>query len=332
MEIKIDLIFLILFSFIFFYFGGKISIKFKLLDYPNKRKMHKYPIPFSGGLIISIIFLITVYLSNFNEFYNNNILVYGFLVALFGLIDDKFNVNVGSKLILQLLPILILVYLNQLKIDTLIGFPFLGDINLGSFNYIFTILCVYLLLNSSNYLDGIDGSLSISFLISLIFLFIFIDEKNFELRDFITYLIIPVVIFLLFNFGLFNLPKIFLGNSGSQLLGYILAFTIISSYINYNVDLGILIWLLSFQVYEFVSINLIRLQKRKKIFKPAKDHIHHLIFNKSKSIFLTNIILLFVQIILIAYGSIVNIFFGQEISITFFVILFFIFYMLRKRL
>ena len=115
MDIKTNFFLLILCSFIFFYFGAKISIKFKLLDYPNKRKMHKYPIPFSGGLVISLIFLISVYLSNFNDVYHNNILVYGFLVALFGLIDDKFNVNVGSKLILQLLPILILVYLNQLK-------------------------------------------------------------------------------------------------------------------------------------------------------------------------------------------------------------------------
>ena len=188
------------------------------------------------------------------------------------------------------------------------------------------------MLNSSNYLDGIDGLLPISFLISLIFLYIFIDEKNFELKNFITYLIIPVGIFLLFNFNLFNLPKVFLGNSGSQLLGFILAFTMISSYINYNFELGILIWLLSFQVYEFISINLIRFQKQKNIFKPGKDHIHHLIYNKSKSIFLTNIILLFVQIILMTSGIIVNIFFGQEISISYFVILFFIFYIFRKKI
>ena len=54
------------------------------MDYPNKRKIHNYPIPFTGGLIISIIYLIAVYLSDFNEVYNNKILVYGFLVALFG--------------------------------------------------------------------------------------------------------------------------------------------------------------------------------------------------------------------------------------------------------
>lgn len=319
-------------SFVLFYFGSKFSVKLNLLDYPNKRKIHNYPIPFTGGLIISIIYLIAVYLSDFNEVYNNNILVYGFLIALFGLIDDKFNLNVGSKLVLQIFPIIILVYLHQLKLDILLDLPLLGDVSLGSFKYIFTILCVYLLLNSSNYLDGMDGLLTISILISLFFLYIFVVDKDFELKYFIEYLIIPLIIFLFFNFGFNGLPKIFLGDSGSQLLGYILAFTIISSYINYNLKLGIIVWLLSFQVYEFLSVNLIRFLKQKNIFQPGKDHIHHLIYIRSKSIFWTNIIILIIQVALIIFGIVIYSIFGQKISLVLFVISFFIFFICRKKL
>ena len=323
---------LILLSFFLFLFGANISTKLKLLDYPKKRKIHNLPIPFTGGIIISIIYLFVVQITNFDEQIHNQILIYGFVIAVFGLIDDKYNLNVGSKLILQLFPIVILVFISDTKIETLNNFPVFGDVSLGSFDYIFTILCIYFLINSSNYIDGLDGILGISFLISTISLFLYINSLNFEISKFIIYLIIPVLVFLLFNFKFLKLPKIFLGDSGSFLLGYVLSFLMIVANKNYNVDLGVIIWFLSFQVYEFLSVNFARLQNGQNLFKPGQDHVHHLIFKATNSTLVTNLYLLAIQIFLISVGCLTFKFFMTEISIVLFLLLFFLYFFCRKKI
>ena len=227
---------------------------------------------------------------------------------------------------------LILIFLNDIKINELRNIPIFGNIELGSFNYIFTILCVYLLINSSNYLDGFDGVLSISIITSFVFLLISIDNINLEISNFIIFLLIPIIVFTFFNLNMFGLSKIFLGDSGSNLLGYILAFTVIIAYLEYNIDIGTIIWLLSFQLYEFLSVNILRIQRRKNLFLPTKDHIHHIIFKKTKSKLLTNFYLLFIQIFLISFGFFTQINYGQKISIYFFLTFFLIFFFLRKKL
>ena len=70
---------------------------------------------------------------------------------------DKFILNVGSKLIFQLLPIIYLVFYSNIFLEDIGNYPLVGTLELGSFAQIFTVLCVYFLINASNYLDGLDG-------------------------------------------------------------------------------------------------------------------------------------------------------------------------------
>ena len=160
----------------------------------------------------------------------------------------------------------------------------IGGLELGSFSLIFTILCVYFLINASNYLDGLDGVLATNFLISLCSLFVFNKNLYFDFSNFIFFISIPVFIFLLFNLSIFKFTKMFLGDSGSFLIGYTLSFTMILAYKEYGVDISLIVWSLSFLVYEFLCVNLIRLFNKKPLFKASRDHIHHLIFKKNNSI------------------------------------------------
>ena len=294
--------FIVLFSF------AKISYKLKLVDLPNKRKIHTKATAYTGGIAISVILLIGIIL--FDDFNRDlsSILSIAFLIAIVGLIDDKYHLNIGGKLSLQTIPIIYLVVFENLILNNIGEYGYFS-LELGAFALPFTFLSVLFLINSFNYFDGVDGMLgctSISVIINLYFLaslqnsHFLVSEQN--IQFFLIILLIPLGIFLFFNFSILKLPKLFLGDGGSLLLGFIISFILIY-FANKNFIHPILLaWSIVIFVYEFLSINIIRLKNEQKIFKAGKDHLHHIILKKTKSIFLTNFIISFSNIFLFAIG------------------------------
>ena len=119
---------------------------------------------------------------------------------------------------------------------------------------------------------------------------------------FIIILILPLFLFLFFNFSIFKLPKLFLGDSGSLLLGFILSFILIY-FAKKNITHPIILaWSVSLFVYEFLCVNLKRLENKKNLFKPGLDHFYYFILNKTKSILLTNLYLFASNTILFTIG------------------------------
>lgn len=326
----------ILLNFIVMFVCGKISYKLNLVDLPNKRKIHSRMTAYTGGIAISIILLIGI--SLFNNFYPSLTLILsiGFLISIVGLIDDKYNLNIGGKLSLQIIPIFYLVIIENFTLNQ-IGNYGLFSLELGTFAIPFTFLSVLFLINAFNYFDGIDGilgSTSISVLLILYFLVnenssnILVTEQN--IKFFIVTILIPIVIFLFFNFSFFNLPKLFLGDGGSLLLGFIVSFILIY-FANQNFIHPILLaWSVVIFVYEFLSINIIRLKNNQGLFKAGQDHLHHILFKKTKSIFLTNIIISLANIILFLVGYLSLLFINELASFSLFIILFIVFLIIRN--
>ena len=102
------------FSFLTIYFVSKISYRLNLLDIPSDRKKHKRPVPYTGGVALGLIFLFIVLVTDYRNQDLNLILTYSFLISVFGLIDDKYNVSVGAKLCLEIIPILVLIFFTNL--------------------------------------------------------------------------------------------------------------------------------------------------------------------------------------------------------------------------
>ena len=102
----------ILLSFIIFILFALFSYKFQFVDVPNDRKIHSKPTAYSGGIAISIILLCAL---QFFETFNildrklNLILSTAFLTSVIGFIDDRYHLNVGGKLSLQIVPIFYLI-------------------------------------------------------------------------------------------------------------------------------------------------------------------------------------------------------------------------------
>ena len=94
----------IILNFIFIRF----SHIYNLLDYPNYRKKHIKPTPYTGGIVLSISYLIIVYITDYDDL-ENMILSFGFLISLAGFLDDKIHLDPGTKIILQFIIIILVV-------------------------------------------------------------------------------------------------------------------------------------------------------------------------------------------------------------------------------
>lgn len=318
----------LLLSFVFFLTSGKISYKLNLVDLPNRRKIHSKSVAYTGGITISCIYVFSIFLFDIHDNNLNVILSFAFLISLIGLIDDKYTLNVGGKLSLQIFPICYLIFFENLSLNQIGDYNYF-DLNLGAFNIPFTLICVLFLINSFNYLDGIDGALGFTTISVLAILYFLIQDQNFQL--FLIIILIPIAIFLCFNFSLFKLPKMFLGDSGSLQIGFIISFILI--YLaNQNLAHPLLLaWSIAIFVFEFLSINLIRLKNKKDLFKAGQDHLHHILLNRNKSIFLTNFLISLTNIILFVIGYFSFLLISRLASLFLFILLFIIFLNLRNR-
>ena len=257
----------------------KISIKMNLIDYPDKRKRHKNPVSNIGGLffLFSILFCIILFSSNFNERFILSFLIIVIGFFLIGFIDDKINLKIINKMILQFFIATIAINIDfNLNIENLYSNIFNLDLRIYNGSILFTIFCILALTNAINLLDGKDGLVGSTFLIFL--LIINIIYQN-EINIFYYPLIITTILFLIYNLK----GKIFLGNSGAYLIGGIISFITIQNYniSNYPVEF---IYLL-FHLYgvDMIRIYFERIICGKTPFTADNNHLHHHIFHYSKN-------------------------------------------------
>lgn len=280
--------FYILLLIIFIFFLGEFFKKKKVLlsetgDY-HQKFASKSNIPLLGGIFL---FLSVLYFFNLNLklFY-----IFGFLIFLLGIFSDlKFIKSAKLRLYLQVSTVYIFVYLLDLTLnDTRI--IILDLILENSFlNYLFVSFCVLILINGSNFIDGLNTLnvgyfLLISFCLFFLNYFNLIELKNFPIRE----LIICLSIVFIFNF--FN--KIFLGDSGSYLLGLFFSVLLIFVYqLNPSISPFFVVLLLWYPCFENLFSILRKNIIKKSPMKPDSNHLHQLIFYFIRKKFLSKNIL-----------------------------------------
>ena len=315
-------------NFLVFFLISKLSYKLYLVDIPTKRKMHTMPTAYTGGVALSIILIFAIFLFDYSNQKLDLILSIGFLVAIIGFVDDRYNLSVGSKLSLQLIPIIFLIIFENLNLNHIGDYNYF-NLELNSISIPFSLLSILFLINSFNYIDGLNGTLSFLSISVLIILFYLVPEKSIQL--FLITLLIPMIFFLFFNFSIFKLPRLFLGDSGSLSIGFIIGFTLIYLANNEIVAPILLAFSISFFVYEFLSINLIRILNKKKLFIAGKDHIHHVLYKKNKSLFLTNFLISTTNIIFFILGYLTFKLINPLTSFILFIFLFIVFFIFRNK-
>lgn len=272
----------------------KFCIKNNLYDLPNARKIHKCSVPRLGGtcfipsMLIAAAFSIIIYRASNGQRIEISLWSCMFIVSLtliysVGLIDDIVGVKPRTKFLAQIAAASLLP-ISGLYINDLYGFAGLHEIPfiIGA---PLTVLVIVFIDNALNLIDGIDGLAGSIGVIALMgFLFCFMRENIFTYSAMIAGFIGVLMAFLYFNiFGKAeNNSKIFMGDSGSLSLGFILGFLVIkftkndTAIMPYRSDsLLIAYTLLIVPCFDVIRVIITRLRQHRPLFKADKCHIHH---------------------------------------------------------
>ena len=261
------------------YFLKKFSLLLSYTGERHQRFVEKDTVPMSGGLILLISFLF--YFNNFV----NHLQIYFVLIFLIGFFSDiKLILSPVKRFILQILLVVIFIYLQDIQI-TSTRFIILDQfLNYRIFSYIFVAFCMMILINGTNFIDGLNTLVLGYYLIvsAAIIKSGIISELNISDQDFFYWVII---LLLLYIFNLFK--KIFIGDGGSYLLGFIYSFLLISAYTtNQEISPFFIVLLLWYPCFENLFSIVRKYKLNKSPINPDAKHFHQLLFFYIKSKYL----------------------------------------------
>ena len=253
-----------------------ISFKFDFLDIPKEeRKVHRAPMPFLGGIIIYISFLTTLTLqTKFVDRTHFVIIVSSTLILIGGIIDDIYPMKPKGKLLIQIIAVTILIF-NDIYIKDL---SFLPGGNVFSFGFLgipIMFAWVILVTNSFNLIDGLDGlAAGVSFIVTLTIFIISIISGNASSAVVSVVLCGTLLGILPYNF---YKAKIFIGDSGSQFVGFILSVISVSGSNTLNGEFIILIPIVvcGLPLFDALTSIVRRKLRGKPIMEADKEHVHH---------------------------------------------------------
>lgn len=254
-----------------------------LVDLPDRsRKFHKRPTPLTGGLSIMIALLISSMLyidfNNLNGFvpeFTYNLVLASIPLLGFFLIDDAKNLKPFHRLLIQILLSLFIIYTTDIYLKNLGDLFGFGEVELGFFGIPITLFCILGVMNAFNMIDGVNGLCAGCAIISMILTGFY---SGLVYDSMLILLIGSIIGFLIFNLRFFGKKRgVFLGDSGSNLIGFWVAWISIYASQNtlYNIHSITLIWFIAIPLLDCIGLIFSRISKRKNIVSPGRDHIHH---------------------------------------------------------
>jgi UDP-N-acetylmuramyl pentapeptide phosphotransferase/UDP-N-acetylglucosamine-1-phosphate transferase len=344
---------------LFSFFVGMISMKFvlrvairkQMVVRPNKRTSHTGNIPNVGGINIVTSFLTSYLLFTLSPLPSQSqfLLAGLYIIFIVGFFDDLLSFSPRKKLIGELIAGFILITLADVRLTNLQGF--MGISGIGYLlSYFVSFFLFLLIINSLNLIDGVDGLATGIGMIICGFLAIYFyliastgnpEYINLSIMGFS--LIGSLAIFFIYNvFG--KRTKIFMGDSGALVLGYVV-YTLIINFIEIN-NLNIqgqplvnehyymrcapamAVCVLAVPLLDTLRVMITRVKKGYSPFKPDKNHVHHLLLSiglkhKYVTYILVGVNLSFIGLALIGHGwrNIVLVFVAVAMAIVYTIIL-----------
>ena len=277
---------------------------------PNKRTCHQGEIPNVGGLDICFSFMLTYLLFEFNQMSQSQFFLIGlFAIMAVGFIDDVLILTPTAKLLGETLAGIALIGFADLRITHLHGLFGIEQIGVVP-SYLLSIFVLIAIINAVNLIDGIDGLAS-----GLGMLYCIFFAAYFHLTGDISWSILGIcmvgalAVFFIYNvFG--NREKIFMGDSGSLLLGYLLTafvfhFCEVNAYhevpeaLHMDAAPAVAICVLTIPIFDTIRVSLTRIKQHRSPFEPDKNHIHHLLLKTGLNHIQTTCVLLSVSVVFI---------------------------------
>lgn len=252
------------------------------LDYPNERKVHKKPMPLMGGLMMFLGFLFGYMLFAPQNTQMLAILIAGFIVILTGLLDDIKPLKAREKLVGQLVAAIIIACYGNILLTDISAFGFYFDF--GIWAYPLTVIFIIALMNCINFIDGLDGLAAgiSSIFFATIGVIAFLMHNIGSLEITLTFIMLGACLgFLIFNF---NPSKIFMGETGSMFLGFMIAVVCLVGFKAVTLtSLVVPMLILAIPILDTLFAIIRRIIKHKPIYQADKQHLHHQLLNKKFS-------------------------------------------------
>jgi UDP-GlcNAc:undecaprenyl-phosphate/decaprenyl-phosphate GlcNAc-1-phosphate transferase len=299
-----------LISVIFTPFIIRLSHKKGFFASLNHRSSHVNAIPNTGGIILCFAIIAPLIIfSSYPQQSDFSLLLSAFAVLLItGVIDDFNPIPVVFKFLGQFIPAIVIVT----SIDEReLVIPFIEQFNLpGVFNYLFWIIFIVMSINAFNLIDGIDGlaiSLGMTGGVFYLIKFLYLQEANMVI--FTISLVGGLAGLLLFNLSRKN--KIFIGDTGSLMIGGLLAFFGLK-FINISEpgtasnSFFLVIGIIFLPFMDMVRVALVRIYRGDSPFKADRNHLHHHVLKMSgrKHIIATGIIVSAQVVIVLLFQAI----------------------------
>jgi len=244
-----------------------------LLDEPNHRTIHDSSTPRLGGLAIFTGFMSSLMIFGDLNLGIQQLLAGTLLLFFIGVKDDIATVSAFKKFFIQVLATGIVMFLADIRITSFQGFLGINELELG-FSYVFTFLVIVGVTNAINLIDGMDGLAgSIVLLISLIFggYFYYFDSPY----AFVALSLAGGVMgFLRYNI---HKAKVFMGDTGSLVSGFILAVMAIQVLEMQQIRSApaIVVSIMILPIFDTLRVFSLRIFNGKSPFYPDKNHLHH---------------------------------------------------------
>ena len=275
----------------------KVAIHINAMDIPNERKVHKKPMPRVGGLAIFLAYLFGYMLYGTISTQMISVLIGGFIIILTGIVDDINPIPAKYKFLCQTVAALIVVIYGKLFFTniTLFGLTFIFA---PWINQILSIFFIVATVNAINLIDGLDG---LSSGISAIY-FATIAILGFILNNLggLDVILSLIMLGATLGFLVHNFPpaKIFMGDTGSMFLGFMIAIIALLGYkVTTITSVIIPIIILFIPILDTLFAIIRRIIKRESIGTPDKEHLHHQLLKITSSPVKTILIIYLMNIV-----------------------------------
>lgn len=264
------------------------ALKLNLKDTPDIRSSHTIPVPTFGGVVFYISYILVLFFAQSLDSNHVSITLIASISILFftGLLDDFKNLSPKIKFLCQIIGVALLMFQPDFRILSLHGFMGIYEIPLyvsvgGSMFFLLG------LINAFNLIDGIDGLTGITgVIVASFYSYLLYNLGYFFYLSLSLATIATLLAFLRFNFS--NTRKIFMGDTGSLVIGLVLGVltlkllsvddTAYGSLSFYRAQLPLfLTGVLFVPLLDTMRVMFLRLTKGVSMFKPDRNHLHHII-------------------------------------------------------
>ncbi|MGD9731534.1 MAG: glycosyltransferase family 4 protein [Desulfamplus sp.] len=252
----------------------RLAFRMHLVDEPDERKVHVLPMPRSGGISMALGAIVPVVLWVPIDNCIRYVLIGCAVIVVFGMVDDVKNLKYIHKLLAQIAGSLFVIFAGGIQIKylgNLLPTDFALPFILSFLLTLFFIVGVTNAINLSDGLDGLAGGISLLSFVSIAFMAY--QSDNMQLTIMSSAVVGAILGFLRYNT---HPAVVFMGDAGSQMLGFLAAvFTLILTQCSTPYSQIMPLFLIGFPILDTLTVMIERISNGVSPFKPDKNHFHH---------------------------------------------------------